>query len=333
MFTIFIGGALLEFASMRFLNKNFHQLFYPHLYQTHFYEDSLNCKKEKLDEFKKQVIKGRQKMSQETVVFAGLARDLEKELPQTIERIKITAELFKDYRVVVFENDSKDGTRDLLKDWARQDNKVILVECAGNTECKFGEKSMYEIGPFSMNRMQKMANFRNYYLKLIKKRFSHFDYLLVLDMDLDGPWSNDGIAQTIAHGDWDGIFAYGLHSLPGTFATYLTLYDGLAYVGNNSSYQDAATPIVNYLKMNFLDLRGVQRCDDFIPVKSSFSGMAIYKMKSIKNAWYNASRLCEHVGFHEQMAKGGHGKFYINPSLTLFSGHQGPPNALKLFFL
>ena len=75
--------------------------------------------------------------------------------------------------------------------------------------------------------------------------------------------------------------------------------------------------------MNFYRFWGVKKGDTLIPVKSSFSGFGIYKIKSIMNAHYQKD-VCEHIAFHEQMTQNGYNKLFINPSLLLLSGHQGP---------
>jgi hypothetical protein len=63
------------------------------------------------DDFDRRVADGRQKMGQSRVVVCGLCRDVRSALPRTIARIERLGQKFHDYRVVLFENDSQDGTR------------------------------------------------------------------------------------------------------------------------------------------------------------------------------------------------------------------------------
>ena len=43
------------------------------------------------------------------------------------EKIKKIGKHFKDYKVVLFENDSSDGTRDILNDWSSNDNHIDII--------------------------------------------------------------------------------------------------------------------------------------------------------------------------------------------------------------
>src|SRR5665213_549960 len=60
---------------------------------------------------------GSQEMRQHKVVIAGITRDNANELPTVIKYIERTGQTFQDYRVVLFENDSTDGTKEILKKW------------------------------------------------------------------------------------------------------------------------------------------------------------------------------------------------------------------------
>ncbi|NBP01332.1 MAG: hypothetical protein EBU90_14545 [Proteobacteria bacterium] len=332
MLTFFLLGILLEYNIIFFFNKNFQQLIFPNLYKNEFSEKSFSCHPELFPDYQKMVDKGYQIMRTKKIAIAGIARDTESVLFQTIYKIEAIGKLFNQYHVVVFENDSKDKTRAILKEWQYQNNNVTLLECDGVTDCKLNQIKMYDLGPRSFNRIEKMAFFRNNYLNYIKKFYTDFDYLLVVDFDLQGPWSHDGIAHSIAQEDWDGIFAYGLHSLIGSFGFIYMMYDGLAYVGKDSQYDSPKRLFRNYFKMNFIDLYGAAKCNPLVPVKSSFSGMALYQLKSVLGAEYNSKWPCEHIGLHELMAQKGYGKFFINPSLILLSGHQGPQNLFKMIW-
>ena len=64
------------------------------------------------------------------VAFVGLARDIAGILPASIGRIQQTARHFADWRAFVVENDSTDGTKDILRQWATDDPGHVIVELA-----------------------------------------------------------------------------------------------------------------------------------------------------------------------------------------------------------
>ena len=325
IFFIGVVGALsFEGFLISFNNMNMHQWLYPELYQLNFVEEIFPCRKGKEQEYNKFVKEGYKKMAQETVVFCGLIRNGASSLSLMMQRIEQTGKLFKTYKVIIFENDSTDGTRDLLTKWTLENEHVHLVECEF-LDCKIGHKPMYEYGFLSNDRMERMALFRNYYLNEVKEKYHNFDYMMVIDLDVKGPWSNNGIAHAIAQKEWDAQFTYGLHSIF-SGGQLLFMYDALAYLGLNDTRENLKnnlSMVWHYITMNFYRFWGVKKGYPLIPVKSSFSGFGIYKIKSIMNAHYQKD-VCEHIAFHEQMTQNGYNKLFINPSLLLLSGHQGP---------
>ncbi len=156
--------------------------------------------------------------------------------------------------------------------------------------------------------------------------------MMVVDMDLKGPWSLDGLASCFAFSDWDGMFAYGLHTMPWSCGSFYVMYDLAAYVELGDSLDQFLYVNVfkNYAKLNFKEHLLLKKGDPLIPVASAFGGLGIYKIKSLNNCFYEG-KTCEHTCLHKAMAEKGRGKFYINPSLILLSGHQGPPNSLQVF--
>ena len=76
-----------------------------------FPEDFFPCAAAAQDSFHDNVVCGRRLMSDLSVVFCGLCRDARHYLPKTAARIERLGEMFREYRVVVYENDSADATR------------------------------------------------------------------------------------------------------------------------------------------------------------------------------------------------------------------------------
>lgn len=336
LITIVLLGFGFEYYLWRTYNINIHQFFFTKMYKkTDLSEHLFSCTDAERNSYNKFVQIGKERMRNQTVVIAGLARNCAKNLPATIERIELTGKAFKDYRVVIFENDSADGTRDVIKAWAAHNNRVILLDCTNAPDCKFGHQPLYNFGLMGTGRISKMAAFRNTYLELIKQYFSSYDYLMVVDIDLQGPWSLNGVMNSIGHDNWDAICAYGLMTLIGTWGTVFMMYDALAYVGKQDETGPTMSPfdlMRHYLRINFWDTFGVNECTGLVPVKSGFGGLAIYKMPAIQNAWYSGG-ICEHIAFHEHMAHNGYDKIFMNPALVILSGHQGPPNFLDVFLI
>jgi hypothetical protein len=258
--------------------------------------------------YAKRVARGRQRMRAARVVIAGLARNILDVLPDTIERIERLAAAFADYRVVVYENDSTDGTQELLTAWAAGVPQVTAIS----------ERLGAPLNPKtrSASRGDQMAQHRNRYHDLISARFTDFDCVIVADLDVTGGWSEDGIANTFGWDDWDYVGANGiiLQRVHLRLNTWLQ-YDAWAF-RQLHSYAPLPAPLVN----NFNWRRG----QPLVPVNSCFGGLGIYRMPAFLSSRYQGGD-CEHVGFHRGMRAGGFDRLYLNPSQLVFYGRKVKP--------
>ena len=70
------------------------------------------------------------------IVIAALVRDVEERLPEIKKKVERVAKIFKDYRVLIVENDSKDNTRQELLKWSKTNPKITILGCGRNVkEC------------------------------------------------------------------------------------------------------------------------------------------------------------------------------------------------------
>lgn len=189
-----------------------HKLKYPHYYQETFPEDSFPPMKGTANDFYNRVERGYTEMKKYKVVITGLARDIAELVGNNLLRFENIGKKFKDYRIVIFENDSIDGTRELIKDWSKTNPKVELVFCHENMNCKLKLSEARAETLVGASRMIKMANFRNRSLNYIKCKYSDFDFIMVADFDLSGPISIDGLSTCFSFTNWDVMTAYGVTS-------------------------------------------------------------------------------------------------------------------------
>ena len=79
-------------------------------------------------EYVRSLIRGLQVTSGLNVVITGLCKNIASVVDHTVARLYKTAGLFNDYRFLVYENDSDDGTAERLRYYASQDNKFLLIQ-------------------------------------------------------------------------------------------------------------------------------------------------------------------------------------------------------------
>ena len=311
--------------------KSFYELVNSNLFTTHFDESKFPCKGDRdiCSLYEMNVSNGYKEMKKTDMIVSGLVKDSQDTLPVFIERINSLQKFFKSFKVVLFENDSKDDTRRLLLDWEKEKNFVHIIKCndpviqsiikSDSFECKLNLTPAIADGPFSKSRFSKMVKFRNILLEKSKQfvRNPQSTTILMIDTDLVGPFSIDGIAHSFGH-SWDMISSYGITGIALTLGNTF-YYDLMAYKDSNTT--GIPSNPIQLLKVSST-VNGKQRGDPLLPVLSSFAGFAIYKYTSIKDSDYSGDNLCEHINLHDNMISKGFKKLYINPSMIVLPGLQ-----------
>jgi hypothetical protein len=246
-------------------------------------------------EFQQQVLRGRRIAREKRAVICGLARDLEWILPKTLQRLQRLGEMFADYRIVIYENDSKDRSRLILEHFQKQNSRVHLLSDS------LGDPPNQSIR--CLRRADRMAKYRNRYREYVAEKFADFDFTIVADLDLPGGWSENGIAHTFGHSEWDFVGSNGLIKKKYLVGEKLLQFDAWA-LRKDGSYEALTTREVNYLRWK-LDL-------GLIPVYSCFGGLGIYRMPAMLSC-ADAGGDCEHVPLHREMRNQGMTKLFLNP--------------------
>jgi hypothetical protein len=267
-----------------------------------FPEEAFPCSTERSPTHRARVTQGMRQMSQSRAVICGLCRDVRVHLPRLAARIARLGAMFRDHRVVLVENDSRDATAEFLQDWTNRDTRIDVISE------RFGVRKFPQNR--DRDRTEWLAQCRNRYLDQIAARYADFEYLIVVDTDLAGGWSYEGIASTFGHGGWDVVGSYGLvESTSGTLGTWLQ-YDSWAF---RSFGHPAAHPSHQVNSML------LERGQEMLRVDSCFGGLAVYRLPAILAARYGGED-CEHVVLHQRMIAQGADKIYLNPSqVTLYS--------------
>ena len=256
------------------------------------------------------------------LVIAGLVRNVKSKLPEIEKRAEKLGALFRDYRILIVENDSTDGTREYLLRWAKRNPRVTVLGCGRNSQkCALNIKAT-EGHSVYRSRIEKMAYLRNIYLQEVKERYTDFDYLAVWDMDIVGSVYLDGVANTMGHFLKDpkigAMCAYGIYQwgpLKLYYDTYATLEEGDNFHINSKTFHDIQKGL------------GMQYQRGELPVKmiSCFSGFTIYRVHSVlpRKVYYDTNPVedpsgnleCEHVRLHKKMTTNGGHQIKMNPSM------------------
>jgi len=241
-------------------------------------------------------------MKKYNVIFASTVRNVSKYIKQNLNHINNCGSKFNDYYVIIYENDSKDNTRNILLENKRPNYHYIF------------EDNIVE--PI---RTIRIANGRNKILEKIREinNNNKYDYLIMLDLDdvnISGNFVNT-INTCFEYSNWDVLTGnqkdryYDLWALRRKNDMD---YDCWRMVNDNLRTRNAARKFV----FSKFKKYGV---GDLLDVDSAFGGVAIYKLSSIPNEcnyvgkYDDGGELCEHVEFNRCIKNSGK-SIYINTS-------------------
>ena len=256
-----------------------------------------------------------------TIIICGIVRNAERGLKRNIPEIKRLCQMSKGYKVFVYENDSTDMTKKLLKEWHDSDPANVFVSL-NDTSAQPTIPSVSDvpsINPFySQKRIDKMAKLRNAYMQFVDDMGWSADYFVVVDLDV-ARISADNIMSSFVREDWDAVTAFGYSTSPKLKRRYHDTY-ALTELGDEENPQTEEKIIKNSKKYANLN-----NDNHWVRVFSAFGGLAIYRFESIKGVRYEALKnndprvqvKCEHYSIYYQMKRRGFDRVYINPAMSL----------------
>lgn len=260
------------------------------------------------DQYAARVISGGVVASGTSLGVVGLARDNVDVIGYTLSRILHLSHFFKSVKCLIFENDSIDGTPDYINKFMKNQNRVEFHLASA----QIGRVRHSPVK--SRERRADMAMYRNGYLSLIERMNWDVDYLMVIDTDLVGGFSYEGILNTLGQEeDWTAVGSNGItYRYNDKSKLEKLFFDTWAYRPFNC-WNDVCGEETNLLSF--------ERSQPLVPVFSCFGGMAIYKYDRIKGLRYTDED-CDHVTLHKQIIDMGQ-KIYLNPSqITIYTKHQ-----------
>lgn len=207
--------------------------------------------------------------AEKKIIICGVCQNVADSSLCTIRNIQKLGKNFKDYAVIIYENNSKDKTKKIFNHWAEKNHKVVFIH------------ETVPINSLPASRTERIARARNIVIDLAKsQQYCDFEYLIMADLDFKTSWPIDEILATINNPrDWDCVTSNGMTSNS-------LYYDRYALRDNNFPFGAELLGTYWY---------GVEMCsaeikfsgETWIPVYSAFGGLAIYKTASIRNFSYS----------------------------------------------
>jgi len=302
------------------------------------------------EDYANRIKMGEEEAKATSVIFCGMCRDVGSVIDATISRIYKTAKLFKDYRIVLYENDSKDDTVKKIKMFSDIDSKFTLISESRETS-NWKEKDDHCLG---LSRATELADCRNEYMDHISSMedLDDFKYVIVLDLDIIGGWSYEGILHSLSFlssnqpvRDSDTHELLGLESIDAVTSNgVLTEPNNVVPLENRAmwhrpkallffdiwAFRFHGQPLIQERALSRNNFINIDRGQPPFAVESNFNGLAIYKTSPFVNFRYSASKPpeqgftvnCDHPSLHRAMNEAGC-NIVLNPSMIVsFSSHR-----------
>jgi len=272
-------------------------------------------------------------MINQSIVIGVLARDCAKALKENIRRIEELGRYFASYNVVVYENDSADGTKEILKKWADGNKKVVFLSRDKGTMTIPRESDKIPFPAWSISRIEKMAEYRNLLMDAIRERFRP-DLVCIMDIDLFY-FSPEGVAKAIENApeNWGSLFANGRQwcMVNRRKQFFPTQYDTYAFLEKGKDFRQASSFKFNrdddLFKGYMMHRLLCSTYESYVPCESAFGGLGVYKFECVKDRRYEACvipeyasqsiALCEHVPFNCGISADGFGNYIAKDMVTV----------------
>jgi hypothetical protein len=259
-------------------------------------------------------------LANSSIAICGLARNCAHKLADNIKFIEELRSYFNFLQVVVVENNSHDNTRAILNNWSVSSSNVIILDGKKRLTDSISDQSDNNVNPYySYKRISYLAALRNQYLNYIKSDGRAYDYILVLDFDVD-KISLSGVLNSFEQRDyWDVACAYGYSISPRLQERIHDTYAMVLLGDENKPQQERP------IKLLQRDVRLNKIRGSSFSVYSAFGGLSIYKAGLLE--WINYQVLknddprvevrCEHFSICHQIQQRGLTKVMINPQMHL----------------
>ena len=235
------------------------------------------------------------------IIIVGTVRDCAKKLQNSLPDVIRLAKEFEQYKIILYENDSKDNTIKVINKFS---NNITLIS----------EKNIRG------NRTERIAHGRNILVNEVRKKYNDYDFMIMMDLDYSPP----NILKSLR----DVIERIPNHWGAATAVSRYGYYDWWALrcseLGLNYDCWNLPKDQLDRIGCPAWCGFGQELKSKIRKVESAFNGVGIYRINMIPaDAKYegrdeNGSATCEHVSFNKKIPN-----VYIFPELITSTWDEG----------
>lgn len=271
-------------------------------------EDVWPVDEEYQDKYDRMVAVGRESAKDLSVAIVAIARNAKPYLANTLMLIEEVRRGFGRSSVYVFENDSEDGTAEVLDEYALATAGVAVGhETLGGVDSR----------GFEPERTVRLAYCRNKCHDFVRTMPERPTYTIVLDVDPHYGFSVDGVFNSVA---WLGSLSAKWQP-PAGMASYSLYHNANGDGSRGVAHYDAWAMRMNWWRDRREEIGMVWAFQLMPPVgsppiamNSAFGGLCVYSTEAFLAAGerpYEGGD-CEHVFLHRKTHQAGY-QMYLNP--------------------
>ena len=246
----------------------------------------------------------------------GLWRNAEKYIEKTLAQLE-ALETRYDLSYYFYENDSTDNTSSILEKWMKSRQGKFSSNNLGDD--LFTNK---DVGERLIQRMKKMAYYRNLMLQLGLDDKVNTEWSLVLDTDIE---FDANIIDDYLKYHYKGVVMMTPH-IEQTVKCHicdppcnkLSYYDSWALRTKESPCRSVTFGCNPFWEK---DNRDKYKKGETVEVECAFGGIALIKTKSLTQSKWDTTGDCEHVMFAEGIRKTG--KIIVCPKVKVYTLVEG----------
>lgn len=196
--------------------------------------------------------------------ICGLVKNCAPYLEAVFNNIQTIASLFAEYHIIFAYDESSDNSLSILRDFVKKDSNITIhIETEDAT-------------PY---RVYNIARARNHCLRIIRNKWSHYEYFIMIDCDnvCSGKIDTDVLKYYMTQNtEWDALsFAKMPYYDTWALSKYPYVFSNMHF----ANYNNVATFIEDIIKNT---PRGI-----LIPCLSAFNGFAIYRTNKFIKYFYD----------------------------------------------
>ena len=250
------------------------------------------------------------KPNESKIVVLAAARNVERDLKKSINKIRQALSPFAKIRFVIVESYSSDDTKTRLKNLASKSSDIEYFSIGSKEDLK------------EVPRTVRIANARNFAKEYAENRFNDFEYVAVADLDnVNSALTSDGVESCWDYENWDAMFAnqglyyYDIWALKHELWNPEDCWQQYRKLTKEFSPKNSLQLAIKSKKLQ------IGKIDRPIKVQSAFGGFGIYQAKNYFNSRYIGinkinEEICEHLSFHSNLLSK---ELYINPKMINIS--------------